>query len=134
MVRRHVSRCGQTRGKVPAGAAPGSLLRNRRATKQRWRTAYLVLDVAEAALGLLQGRPNTLRALEIYTRLGDLSGQATAANNLGVGAYFEGRWNEAIDFYAQARRREEDRRPGQRRVEQCEHRGNPHGSGTSRRV
>ncbi len=61
--------------------------------------AYLVLDVAESTLG----RPYTLRALEIYTRLGDLSGQATAANNLGVGAYFEGRWNEAIDFYMRAR-------------------------------
>ena len=65
--------------------------------------AYLVLDVAEAMLGIVKGRPNTLLALEIYTRLGDMSGQATAANNLGVGAYFEGRWDEAIDFYGRAR-------------------------------
>jgi tetratricopeptide (TPR) repeat protein len=64
---------------------------------------YLVLDIAEATLGLLDGRPYTERALAIYTELGDLSGQAVAANNLGVHGYNKGRWLEAIELYERAR-------------------------------
>jgi class 3 adenylate cyclase/tetratricopeptide (TPR) repeat protein len=38
-------------------------------------------------------------ALPIYEELGDLLGQANALNNLGVDAYYEGRWQEALDLY-----------------------------------
>jgi class 3 adenylate cyclase/tetratricopeptide (TPR) repeat protein len=38
-------------------------------------------------------------ALPIYEELGDLLGQANVLNNLGVDAYYEGRWQEALDFY-----------------------------------
>ncbi len=38
-------------------------------------------------------------ALPIYEELGDLLGQANALNNLGVDAYYEGRWQEALDAY-----------------------------------
>ena len=38
-------------------------------------------------------------ALPIYEELGDLLGQANALNNLGVDAYYEGRWQEALDYY-----------------------------------
>jgi class 3 adenylate cyclase len=65
--------------------------------------AYLVLDYAASSLGDATELDNSARALEIYERLGDLSGQATAANNLGIYAYFDGRWNEAIELYGRAR-------------------------------
>jgi class 3 adenylate cyclase/tetratricopeptide (TPR) repeat protein len=42
-------------------------------------------------------------ALPIYEELGDLLGQANALNNLGVDAYYEGRWQEALDFYEQSK-------------------------------
>jgi class 3 adenylate cyclase/tetratricopeptide (TPR) repeat protein len=38
-------------------------------------------------------------ALPIYEELGDLLGQANALNNLGVDAFYEGRWQEALDLY-----------------------------------
>jgi tetratricopeptide (TPR) repeat protein len=41
--------------------------------------------------------------LPIYEELGDLLGQANALNNLGVDAYYEGRWQEALDFYEQSK-------------------------------
>ena len=65
--------------------------------------AYLVLDYAESTLGRATGPENSARALDIYVRLGDLSGQASAANNLGTYAYLAGRWDEAIDLYARSR-------------------------------
>ena len=40
-------------------------------------------------------------ALPIYEELGDLLGQANVLNNLGVDAYYEGRWQEALDHYDQ---------------------------------
>jgi class 3 adenylate cyclase/tetratricopeptide (TPR) repeat protein len=38
-------------------------------------------------------------ALPIYEEIGDLLGQANALNNLGVDAYYESRWPEALDAY-----------------------------------
>ena len=42
-------------------------------------------------------------ALPIYEELGDLLGQANALNNLGVDAYYEGRWREALDCYERSK-------------------------------
>ena len=42
-------------------------------------------------------------ALPIYEELGDLLGQANVLNNLGVDAYYEGRWQEALDHYDQSK-------------------------------
>jgi tetratricopeptide (TPR) repeat protein len=42
-------------------------------------------------------------ALPIYEELGDLLGQANALNNLGVDAYYEGRWQEALEFYERSK-------------------------------
>jgi predicted ATPase/class 3 adenylate cyclase len=39
------------------------------------------------------------RALELYEELGDLVGQANMANNLGIQAYFDGRWDETLELY-----------------------------------
>ncbi|MGZ4307753.1 MAG: AAA family ATPase [Gaiellaceae bacterium] len=42
-------------------------------------------------------------ALPIYEELGDLLGQANVLNNLGVDAYYEGRWQEALDLYERSK-------------------------------
>ena len=42
-------------------------------------------------------------ALEIYVALGDIGGEAAASNNLGAAAYYDGRWTEAVQWYAHAR-------------------------------
>ncbi len=42
-------------------------------------------------------------ALPIYEELGDLLGQANALNNLGIDAYYEGRWDEALAHYGRSR-------------------------------
>jgi class 3 adenylate cyclase/tetratricopeptide (TPR) repeat protein len=52
------------------------------------------------------GRPDEAvyspRALEIYERLGDPAHEAITLNNLGMFAYWEGRWDDAIDLYRRA--------------------------------
>jgi class 3 adenylate cyclase/tetratricopeptide (TPR) repeat protein len=42
-------------------------------------------------------------ALPIYEELGDLRGQANVLNNLGIDAYYEGRWDDALDLYRRSR-------------------------------
>ena len=39
------------------------------------------------------------RALEIYEELGDLEHEGRVLNNLGMFAYFDGRWDDAIALY-----------------------------------
>src|SRR6478736_6559610 len=39
----------------------------------------------------------------IYEELGDLLGQANVRNNMGVDAYYEGRWQEALDLYERSK-------------------------------
>ena len=65
--------------------------------------AYLIVDFAEMSLGRSESVENSNLALEIYTRLGDLQGVATAANNLGGYHYYGGRWDTAADLYRQSR-------------------------------
>jgi class 3 adenylate cyclase/tetratricopeptide (TPR) repeat protein len=63
--------------------------------------AYYLLDAICTKLG----RPSATyreRALPIYRETGDLLGQASVLNNLGMGAYFEGRWEEALEFYRES--------------------------------
>jgi class 3 adenylate cyclase/tetratricopeptide (TPR) repeat protein len=61
------------------------------------------LDVGLVALGDLGGDPPARRALEIYVQLGDYIGQGTAHNDLGMRAFFAGRWAEALTHYEAAR-------------------------------
>ena len=53
------------------------------------------------------GRPDAgdwaHRSLSLYEAVGDLDGQANLANNLGVQAYFEGRWSETLELYGRSR-------------------------------
>jgi tetratricopeptide (TPR) repeat protein len=66
--------------------------------------AYVILDWAFVSLGKDDDENQCSKlALDIYTELGDLTGQALVLNNLGAYAYFEGRWNEAVDFYERGR-------------------------------
>lgn len=44
------------------------------------------------------------RPLRLFEQLGDLVGQANVLNNLGADAYYESRWDEALDLYASSRR------------------------------
>ncbi|MEM9464770.1 MAG: adenylate/guanylate cyclase domain-containing protein [Actinomycetota bacterium] len=43
-----------------------------------------------------------LRALELFRELEDHNEIAVVLNNLGVEAYFAGRWNDAIEYYAES--------------------------------
>ncbi|HEX5718596.1 MAG TPA: AAA family ATPase, partial [Thermoanaerobaculia bacterium] len=64
--------------------------------------SYQVLDAAYNMLGQPSQAVFAPKALEIYERIGDLPGVAIVTNNLGGQAYFEGRWDAAVDFYARA--------------------------------
>jgi class 3 adenylate cyclase/tetratricopeptide (TPR) repeat protein len=42
--------------------------------------------------------------LRLFEELGDLVGQANVLNNLGADAFYESRWQEALDYYERSRR------------------------------
>jgi tetratricopeptide (TPR) repeat protein len=65
--------------------------------------AYLTRDVARSVLGSEVDMSDTRRALDIYTELGELRGQASAANSLGAYAFLAGRWDEAEALYRRSK-------------------------------
>ncbi|MBM7503875.1 adenylate/guanylate cyclase domain-containing protein [Agromyces aurantiacus] len=65
--------------------------------------SYQVLDAAYVMLGQSAKAVYGERALAIYEELGDLPGTAVVTNNLGGQAYWQGRWEDAVGFYARAR-------------------------------
>jgi predicted ATPase/class 3 adenylate cyclase len=69
--------------------------------------AYNLLYTAYTLLGDPARRDVRNLALPIYEELGDLLGQANALNNLGIDAYYEGRWIDALDHYERSRRTRE---------------------------
>ncbi|HKX76062.1 MAG TPA: adenylate/guanylate cyclase domain-containing protein [Acidimicrobiia bacterium] len=70
--------------------------------KEALARAYQVLDAAYNMLGQPSKATYGERALQIYEGLGDLLGIATVTNNLGGQAYFEGRWDDALEYYTRA--------------------------------
>ena len=64
--------------------------------------AYYLLDMAHTRLGQPTTEFRDL-ALPIYEEIGDLLGQAKVLNNLGVDAYYEGNWADAITLYGRCR-------------------------------
>jgi class 3 adenylate cyclase/tetratricopeptide (TPR) repeat protein len=60
--------------------------------------AYYVRAAAEGDRGG-PAREYLERALEIFDELGLLERQATVLNNMGVRAYYEGSWDEALELY-----------------------------------
>jgi tetratricopeptide (TPR) repeat protein len=65
--------------------------------------AYYLVHLAYTSLGSPKRHEVRELALPIYEELGDLLGQANALNNLGIDAYYEGRWDEALGYYGRSR-------------------------------
>lgn len=72
-------------------------------SKMLAHSAYLLL----IGYGVLK-RPEVVNyrelPLRLFEQLGDLVGQANVLNNLGADAFYESRWDEALDFYQRSRR------------------------------
>jgi class 3 adenylate cyclase/tetratricopeptide (TPR) repeat protein len=64
--------------------------------------AYTKIDEAYQFLGQRDLAVHEERALEIFEELGDLPGILLLAINIGVQAYADGRWDDAIAMYAKA--------------------------------
>jgi tetratricopeptide (TPR) repeat protein len=65
--------------------------------------ASFILDWALVSTGRFDLATHSARALEIYTELRDLNGEAVVLGNLGAFAYFQGRWDEAVELYERGR-------------------------------
>ena len=65
--------------------------------------AYSVLDICYRWAGQPERAVYAPRALAIYEELGDLNGQGVVHGNMGVEAYFDGRWDDAIEHYQKSR-------------------------------
>jgi class 3 adenylate cyclase/tetratricopeptide (TPR) repeat protein len=65
--------------------------------------AYYLLHLSHTSLRSPERADFRGLALPIYEELGDLLGQANVLNNLGIDAYYEGRWQEALDLYERSR-------------------------------
>ncbi|HZI34395.1 MAG TPA: adenylate/guanylate cyclase domain-containing protein [Gaiellales bacterium] len=71
--------------------------------KEALAHAYFILDWALVELGRGSEAVHSERALELYRELGKLGPQATIYNNLGLFAWWEGRWDEAVELYDKGR-------------------------------
>lgn len=65
--------------------------------------AYSLMDWAHMETGRPELATRSQEALRIYEDIGDLTQQWAVLNNMGVIAYFRGRWDEAVELYARAR-------------------------------
>ena len=61
--------------------------------------ACYLLDWALVEAGRSDEAVHSERALEIYRRRGDPDREAAVLNNLGMFAYYEGRWDDAVALY-----------------------------------
>jgi len=64
--------------------------------------AYNLLHLAYTSSGSPERIALRGLALPIYEELGDLLGQANVLNNLGIDAYYEGHWEQALDLYGRS--------------------------------
>ena len=69
--------------------------------------AYYLLDAALTDSGSREGLHYLELALPIYEELGDLRGLGVVLSNLGIHAYYEGRWDESARYYAESREAKE---------------------------
>ncbi len=65
--------------------------------------AYFVLDIGHTYLGNADRFEYRGRALPIYEELGDDAGQSIVLNNLGLEAYVESEWDDALGYYDRSR-------------------------------
>ncbi|MGQ0467180.1 MAG: tetratricopeptide repeat protein, partial [Sporichthyaceae bacterium] len=61
--------------------------------------AGFLLDWAMFTLGRRAEAANSPRSLELYERLGELEDASHVLNNMGMFAYWEGRWDDAVRLY-----------------------------------
>jgi class 3 adenylate cyclase/tetratricopeptide (TPR) repeat protein len=66
--------------------------------------AYVGLQAVAAWSGYGKGEPYGERALALYEKLGDRLQAAHVLNNTAAGAFFEGRWSDALAMFEQAHR------------------------------
>ena len=66
------------------------------------RSACLVIAWARSSMGAADDETYSQRALGIYEGLGNLLGQSMALNNIGMGAYWQERWDDAVDSWTRA--------------------------------
>ena len=64
---------------------------------------YSLLHLVHTLLGTSDRVAYRGLALPLYEELGDLSGQASVLNNVGIEAYYEGDWTKALDLYERSR-------------------------------
>jgi class 3 adenylate cyclase/tetratricopeptide (TPR) repeat protein len=64
--------------------------------------AYYVLDAAHSDFGSSDGLRYLELARPIYEELGDLRGLGVVLSNLGIHAYYEGRWAESLAYYRES--------------------------------
>ncbi len=98
VVRARQARAGEARR---AGIAAADLA-ERSSEYSALARAYHALYLAAALVEDADKADWAHRALEMYESLGDVAGQSDMANNLGVIAYFDGRWDETLERYRQA--------------------------------
>lgn len=67
--------------------------------------AYSVIDRSLLALGQPSDPTHIQRAIELLERLDNHKDLAVLLNNLGAQAYYQGRWQEAVDLYDRSRAR-----------------------------
>ena len=65
--------------------------------------AYYLMHLSHTSLRSPERAAFRGLALPIYEELGDLLGQANVLNNLGIDAYYEGRWQESLDLYERSK-------------------------------
>ena len=68
------------------------------ADSSRAKACY-ILDWALVNAGRADEAVHSAAAVEIYLRLGDFEELASVSNNLGMFAYWEGRWDDAVRLY-----------------------------------
>ena len=65
--------------------------------------AYYLLDAAHSDFGSPDGLIYLELARPIFEELGDLRGLGVVLSNLGIHAYYEGRWTESLAYYREGR-------------------------------
>jgi class 3 adenylate cyclase/tetratricopeptide (TPR) repeat protein len=71
--------------------------------RRRLAHAFRLMAVSYNELGRPEGIAYSERALAIYEELGDFAGMGHTLNNLGIGFYYAGRWDEAVASYRRGR-------------------------------
>ena len=71
--------------------------------QEQLANAYMLLHLSHTQLGSPERVAFRGLAFPIFEQLGDLQGQATALNNLGIDYYYEGDWANALHVYERSR-------------------------------